>query len=338
MWHLCLMFHDCPCVVATLKKKTEPTYPLIVAACPVATLNPETKKPFSKKRVYDVLRDRCYDEDPSEKWTNKARFSKAALTDDQVAKRYKFGLEVQKKERAASWYYQHVVWTDLCNSIIPRTEQKATEQALARKGGKGWMSAGSELASFNLRGRKEVLKQRSWGTERVWWAPILSRGKLHVVTFDENFPGEEPAGARVLVDKLLTAVNIRFPNDATKPSWVFVDRGKGFYNSGNGKITPAFKKALAECRFKAFWGDDASLQPGHLQELMLHETAVSWLRHRLTQTLPPRCWEETPAAFAARLRQCCADINDNLDVEGLCKAFPGRVQNLVDRRGGRLKE
>ena len=43
-------------------------------------------------------------------------------------------------------------------------------------------------------------------------------------------------------------------------------------------------------------------------------------------------------AFAARLRQCCADINDNLDVEGLCKAFPGRVQNLVDRRGGRLKE
>ena len=49
-------------------------------------------------------------------------------------------------------------------------------------------------------------------------------------------------------------------------------------------------------------------------------------------------WEETPAAFGARLRLCCADVNDDLDVEGLCKAFPGRIQKLVDREGGRLKE
>ena len=206
----------------------------------------------------------------------------------------------------------------MCNSILPRTEQKATEQALARKGARGWGSKGSELSSFNLRGSKEVLKQQTWGTTKVWWAPILSRGKLHVVTFEDNFPGEEPAGAKELVQKLLIAVNVRFSRSPSKPSWVFVDRGRGFYNPGNGKITPAFQTALAECHFKAFWRDDASVQPGHLQEIMLHETAVSWLRHRLTTTVTANVWEETSVAFAGRLRQCCAEINSSLDVDCLC--------------------
>ena len=284
------------------------------------------------------MRERCYDEDPDKPWVHKARYSKAALTDKQQAKRYKFGEKVQERGHSESWYYNNVVWTDLCNTIQATTEQAATEQALARKGKKGWSSPGSELASYNLRGRKELLKQKSWNTRRIWWAPILTRGKLHVVTFDEDFPGEEPAGARVLVSKLLAAVNVRFPQATRKPSWVFVDRGKGFYNPGTGVITEEFKTALKECRFKAFWGADASVQPGHLQEVMLHETAVSWLRVRLEASLPKRSWEETPQAFAIRLRHCCAEINAELDVEGLCRAFPTRIQKLVEAEGGRLKE
>ncbi len=117
-----------------------------------------------------------------------------------------------------------------------------------------------------------------------------------------------------------------------------VDRGKGFYNLGNGKITAGFQAALKECGFKAFWGDDASAQPGHLQELMLHETVVSWLRVRLEQSLPKRPWEETPNAFAGRLRRCCAEINSELGVDGLCRAFPKRIQKLIEKKGGRLKE
>ena len=93
-----------------------------------------------------------------------------------------------------------------------------------------------------------------------------------------------------------------------------MDRGKGFYNPSTGKITPEYSAALREYGFKAFWGDDASVQPGHLQEVLLHETAVSWLRHRLTETLPAKLWEETPAAFGARLRQCCAAVNADLEV------------------------
>ena len=72
--------------------------------------------------------------------------------------------------------------------------------------------------------------------------------------------------------------------------------------------------------------------------MMLHETAVSWLRHRLETSLPGRPWEETQEAFGARLRTCCADVNANLDVEGLCRSFRTRVQALVDNQGGRFKE
>jgi hypothetical protein len=68
----------------------------------------------------------------------------------------------------AAWFFRFVIWADICHSILPRTEKKATEQALARKAGKGWMSEGCEQFSRNLRGQKEVLKQNAWDTERVW--------------------------------------------------------------------------------------------------------------------------------------------------------------------------
>ena len=148
----------------------------------------------------------------------------------------------------------------------------------------------------------------------------------------------EPSGASLLVPKVRAAVNVRFPNVAKQPSCIFVDRGKGFYRTANGKITPEFKDALRESGFKAFWGEDASRQPGHLQEMMLHETAVSWLRVRLSESLPKRCWEETPEKFAERLRGCCSRVNTDLDVEGLCKGFPKRIETLKLKQGGRLRE
>ena len=75
-----------------------------------------------------------------------------------------------------------------------------------------------------------------------------------------------------------------------------------------------------------------------MQEVLLHETAVSWLRHRLTETLPAKPWEETPADFGVRLCQCCQAINNKLEVEALCRACPTRLLKLVDNKGGRLEE
>ena len=71
---------------------------------------------------------------------------------------------------------------------------------------------------------------------------------------------------------------------------------------------------------------------------MLHETAVSWMRLRLASSVPKQAWLETRQAFAARLKACCEDVNKHLDVEGLCRELPSRVQQLVDAKGGRLKQ
>ena len=121
-----------------------------------------------------------------------------------------------------------------------------------------------------------------------------------------------------------------------KPETLWTDRGKGFYQPSNGCITGGFKQALREHKFKAIHGDDASAQPGRLQEVMLHETAVSWMRHRLARSVPAKPWEETTEQYSSRLKQVVAEINETLDVEGLCRALPKRIEDLVATRGDRL--
>ena len=113
-----------------------------------------------------------------------------------------------------------------------------------------------------------------------------------------------------------------------------------FVACGIGPLTSSAQpgaQALRGARLKAFWGDDASAQPGQLQEMMLHETAVSWMRVRLAETVPVREWQETREQYADRLRRCVADINDRLDVDGLCRGFNKRVATLRKKKGGRLK-
>ena len=40
------------------------------------------------------------------------------------------------------------------------------------------------------------------------------------------------------------------------------------------------------------WEENAADQPGSLGDVLLHETAVAWLRHRLSRSTPKNCWEE----------------------------------------------
>jgi hypothetical protein len=73
-----------------------------------------------------------------------------------------------------------------------------------------------------------------------------------------------------------------------------------------------------------------------LQEVMLHETAVSWMRHRLTISTPINAATETREEYVSRLKRVCAEINANYDVEGLSRAFPSRVQAVKDAGGDRI--
>lgn len=151
--------------MAIKRRGGEPTYAGVVAACPTAAINPNTNKPFTPKYIYAVIAHDCFDDGPEAPWVHKARYSKAALTEDNQKKRHAFGLHMQSLNHRESWFYQHIVWTDLCNSIRALTEAKEKELALARKGKKGWTSPGCEMQ--NLRGNTMVLKMCVHGTQNA---------------------------------------------------------------------------------------------------------------------------------------------------------------------------
>ena len=315
----------------------EPTYSAVVAACPVATLNPATGEPVDKALLYTVLRESCYDDDddPEDTWDHRNRLARGALDEAAMLKRDAFAIHVMGLRYTEQWYFFNLVWCDLCNSIVPRTQKKAQELALARKGGKGWMSKCSQQSSENYRLPKVLQKLNSSDTVRIWWVPILSRGKLHIEPLPGNFPGETQEGAATMVERVRAALNIRFQG-STPPKVLFTDRGNGFYHSGTGAITDGCRNALRSNSLKAFFGEDASVQPGKLQEIMLHETSVAWMRLRLAKTLPRQCWTETIDEYRARLRQCAAYVNDKYDVDGLCRGLLKRVEELHNREGDRI--
>ena len=262
-------------------KDREPTYARLVTACPNAVVNRTTMQPVAKRAVYTILRERCYDETPDDTWTHQARLSRTALPASVMEKRLAWARYMTQEERHTStWYFRRCVWTDICNKILPRSEAKANKMVLARKGGKGWMSDGAKHYSRNLRADPSVLKQNSWDTIRIWWAPILTRGKLHVEVLGRDFLGECPEGAATLVTKVRSALNVRFRGD-DKPNVIFTDRGRGFYATKSGKITREYSEALRQNGLQAFMSLDASRQPGGLQDLMVHETAVAWVTARL---------------------------------------------------------
>ena len=167
--------------------------------------------------------------------------------------------------------------------------------------------------------------------------PVLSRGKLHVEAFNAEFPGECAAGARQAVEKLGAILNIRFPSQA-QPKVVMTDRGRGFYLPSTGKITKPYKAALESVGLKAFMGDDASIQPGLMGDVLLHETSVSWIRALMAERTPARPWQETPDQFKSRIQAVVRHINSNYDVEGLCRELPGRLQQLKEGKGDKLKK
>ena len=180
-----------------------------------------------------------------------------------------------------------------------------------------------------------MLKVNSSDCIRVWWVPVLTRGKLHVDLLPDDFPGETPEGAAMMVAKMRAALNIRFQGSSA-PRALFTDRGDGFYASGAGKVTDGYRAALRKHDLKAFFPSDASVQPGTLQELMLHEAAVSWMRTRLAQTVPKKAWEEAVDSYGTRLKASAAFINARYNVAKLCEDLPKRLETLQEHCGDRL--
>jgi len=132
----------------------EPTYPMAIAFCPQATINPETGKPVGKRSIYDIMESKCHDGDPEEPWRNRPTLSKTMLTPEEMERRLAWGRYMQTLRHGAAWYFWHIVGADICNNILPRSFKKAALQAQARKSGRKWMSEGSQKKATNLRDRR----------------------------------------------------------------------------------------------------------------------------------------------------------------------------------------
>ena len=78
-------------------------------------------------------------------------------------------------------------------------------------------------------------------------------------------------------------------------------------------------------------------QPPDVADVLLHETATSWLEEAIYDSRPITPWEETPVELAQRIRAAAKFINDNHDVSGLCREFPDRLRDLqLTHKGDRL--
>ena len=67
---------------------------------------------------------------------------------------------------------------------------------------------------------------------------------------------------------------------------------------------------MAEHGLENVMGTRAKVQPGNCGDLLLHETAVAWMRVRLSETLPKKCWLETREDYGRRLKSCAEAINN----------------------------
>ena len=122
--------------------------------------------------------------------------------------------------RAARWYGEAESECQpgyLAAIRAPCPKKMAAKQAVARKSNRKWMSPGSQEFSANLKGDKIHLKQNSSDTYRIWWMPVLMKGRLHIEVFNAEFPGETVPGAQIAAEKLRPILNLRFKWWQSKP-------------------------------------------------------------------------------------------------------------------------
>ena len=75
-------------------------------------------------------------------------------------------------------------------------------------------------------------------------------------------------------------------------------------------------------------------QPPDVADVVLHETAISWLRSEEAESRQVAPWNETPEELEKRLQQAVARINRDFDVRGLCMEFPDQLYHLSKKTYG----
>ena len=199
------------------------------------------------------------------------------------------------------------------------------------------MSDNAKLYSPNLSAPATALKQKGWGGRKVNWFVILTRGVVHVEVMPADWTLDGP-GLAAFVERLPGALRTMLGPSARLPRMVFTDRGTGMYNS-TGKIVRAYAQAVQKNGFRVYWGEDASQQSPDMGDLLLHETAVAWLRKGMAKEKPDVLpWEETTQQWTQRVRRVVRKINEDFDVRSLCRQFRARLEATVATQGERLRK
>ena len=164
---------------------------------------------------------------------------------------------------------------------------------------------------------------------------MLSRGVYGIQVFVDakSFPGECPEGARLLVNGLPSLLDKMLGEGTPKPRTIFSDRGPGFFHRRWGTITGDYESALRENGFRTWTGPNSikgsRAQPRDIADVLLHETANSWLKGLEEKCRPAKPWEETPDELEVRLQNCVDHINREYNVRAMNMEFPARLEKLV---------
>ena len=123
------------------------------------------------------------------------------------------------------------------------------------------------------------------------------------------------------------------------PRVVVTDRGPGFFNP-QGYYIQGYKEALRSNGFRAYVGNvNATKQPGDLAECWPHERVAAWAKHWLSKhPIPCRGGlDHMEDLIPLRLAACAKHINDNYNVDSVCRAWPRTMARLKKAKGDRLK-
>ena len=244
-----------------------------------------------------------------------------------------------KINHQADWYFRRTIWFDPCYTIIPGRPKTIHDQMVASFGkSKRWSSEDSKDDPKNLRSSPYTNKTTQWGDVKVWWLLVLAKGRVHVQVMGRDWV-QNGAGQAKLVALLPKILRKMLGHSEPLPDVVFTDRGPGFYHPSQGTINPDYVAALMEYGFKPWAGDHALWQPGDIPDMLLHETAVAWVRKFLKQH-PVNIVENMDRnikSLEEKLGEAVDHINTYYEVEDLCRSFPRRLQELKDAEGARLK-
>jgi hypothetical protein len=191
--------------------------------------------------------------------------------------------------------------------------------------------------SRNLRSSPYVNKTLQWGDERIWRNISLTQGKVHVEVLPDGW--SQWNGQADIVAMLPGVLRKMLGRGATLPDVIFTDRGPGYFRPSSGTIHASCLAALNEHGFTPWAGEHSKWQPPDLADVLLHETAVSWIRKYLKQH-PVRLvhrMDENKKRVAAVLKDACDHINEHYKVDNLCSDLPDRLKDLVEGEGERLK-